>query len=81
MIHPGSRDRAQGAGGARLWKGVEHVLSPLNAPSLLDADTRQQSENAIACRAKRLSLVNDLVKVHFYDWRELNELSNSACHP
>ncbi|MBV4469299.1 hypothetical protein [Pseudomonas siliginis] len=58
VIHPGSRNRAQGAGGARLWKGVEHALSPLNAPSLLDADTHQQSENAIARRSKRLSLAN-----------------------
>ena len=56
VVHPGSRNRARGAGGTKLQEGVEHGLSPMDAPSLLEAGARFQSENAIDCRRRFLSL-------------------------
>jgi hypothetical protein len=39
-----------------LREGFEHGLSPMDAPSLLEAGARIQSENAIAHRGRFLSV-------------------------
>ncbi|CAI8717494.1 hypothetical protein EMIT0196MI5_120048 [Pseudomonas sp. IT-196MI5] len=56
VIHPGSRNRARGAGGTKLQEGVEHGMSPMDGSSLLEAGTQIQSENAIGQRRHFLSL-------------------------
>ncbi|WPN49615.1 MULTISPECIES: hypothetical protein [unclassified Pseudomonas] len=56
VIRPGSRNHAQGAGGTKLGTGVEHGLSPMDAPSLLEAGAQFQSEIAMGCQRQRLSL-------------------------
>jgi hypothetical protein len=56
VIRPRSRHRAQGADRWKLREGVEHGLSPIDAPSLLEAGARFQSENAIDGRPRFLSL-------------------------
>lgn len=56
VVHARSRNRALGAGGKKLCKGVEHDVSPINAPSLLEPDARQQSENAIEGTRRPLSV-------------------------
>lgn len=70
-VHAGSSNRAQGAGVRQLYDGVEHDVSPMNAPSLLEPGARQQSENAIEVQRAFLwlepSLMCDTLCLFFSD--------------